>query len=102
MKFLTNQGDSIDTDVQLQILKNQEMQAQLKLAEAKWIVEMNKLRPCHMYPINLTHDGLQWVCTSGICEDAVGCGESPSAAMVAFDAMWLGNVEGDNKEKVTA
>ena len=82
-----------DVELQRQILKNQKMQLEVKAAEAKWIVEMNKLRPCHLYPINISHDGLQWVCKSGVCEEAVGCGDSPSAAMLAYDAMWCGNQE---------
>ena len=85
----------IDVELQRQILKNQKMQLQLKTAEAKWIVEMNKLRPCHLYPITISHDGLQWVCKSGVCDEAVGCGDSPSAAMLAFDSMWCGT----NKEE---
>jgi hypothetical protein len=91
--FIRNskQPSRVDVETERQILKNQEMQIKLKLVEAKWIVEMNRLRPCHMYPILLTHDGLQWVCKSAVSEDAVGCGDSPSTAMLAFDTMWMGN-----------
>jgi hypothetical protein len=82
--------DDIDVEAQNQILKNQLLQAKLKAEEAKWLVEMNKLRPCHLYPLTISHDGLQWVCKSTLCEEAVGCGDCPSAAMLAFDTMWLG------------
>ena len=49
------------------------------------------VRPSHIYPVKVYHNDVTWVCESSWSEHAVGCGDSPHAAMQAFDDMWIGD-----------
>jgi len=55
------------------------------------LLSMSRIRPCHMYPCKIYHNDIHWVCEYAGTEDAVGVGDNPSAAMLAFDLMWFGN-----------
>lgn len=59
-------------------------------AQLVYLQQTYKLRPSHIYPCKIYHNNVTWVCEFTGTKDAVGCGDSPSDAMVAFDNMWLG------------
>lgn len=56
----------------------------------KYVQVAAKVRPCHSYPVKVYHNDVTWVCEAQFSSDAVGHGDTPSAAMIAFDNMWLG------------
>ena len=62
----------------------------LQAAQYTSVLIGSRLRPCHMYPVSLDHDGLRWVCKYLGCDLAVAYGESPAGAFLAFDNMWMG------------
>lgn len=70
--------------------KAKKAQEESTLALYEAILKGSMLRPCHFYPVNIDHDGLRWVCKYAGSDEAVGYGDSPSAAMTAFDKMWQG------------
>ena len=66
-------------------------QAETQEAQMKAAMEGLRLRPCHMYPCKVYHNDVTWVCEHAYCPDAVGCGDSPHEAQVAFDKVWMGD-----------
>ena len=79
--------------LKLQILQSQSEEAKSQADQA--LFEATRatfaIRPSHIYPVKVYHNDVTWVCESSWSEHAVGCGDSPSAAMQAFDAMWRGD-----------
>jgi len=79
----------------LELLKKQaelvEAQANAQSAQYVCLQEGMRLRPSLMYPCKIFHNDVTWVCQYAYDENAVGCGDTPSAAQAAFDAMWLGD-----------
>jgi hypothetical protein len=71
-------------------LENERIQAEVNTAQMEYLILACRVRPCHSYPVRVRHDGLRWLCQSTTAEEAIGYGDSPAAAMIAFDNMWLG------------
>lgn len=75
-----------------EIMQARLLEAQANAQAAQFVAtqEGHRLRPCLMYPCKLYHNDVTWICEFVHCSDAVGCGDSPAAAQLAFDMMWLG------------
>lgn len=60
---------------------------------AAQVTEQAKLRPSVLYRPNLTKDGNRWCALYGdnIQDGCAGFGDTPSAAMLAFDTAWVGD-----------
>ena len=59
-------------------------------AQMEFVQAMARVRPSHLYPVKIYHNQVTWVCEYTGDENAVGCGDSPNEAMIAFDNTWLG------------
>jgi hypothetical protein len=79
--------------------RSQEAAQDQLASKYRCILEGSRLRPCHFYPVTISHDGLRWTCFYLGCEAAVGYGDSPSAACAAFDTMWYGEHEHEHEDK---
>lgn len=79
-------------DLKLQIIQAKLQEAIFKVRTAEFMAtqEGARIRPCHMYPVKIYHNEITWVCESAHSTAAVGCGDSPNEAMIAFDYMWMG------------
>lgn len=71
-------------------LEVQKAQSEAETARFEALHAMFRLRPCHLYAVRIYHNDVTWVCEAVSCGDAVGCGDSPKAAQIAFDNMWMG------------
>jgi len=78
-------------DPQMDGVMVEKAQIERNTAHLEYMVTANRLRPCHSYPIKISHDGMRWSCISLGCAEAIGYGDSPGESMAAFDKMWLGN-----------
>jgi len=81
-----------DFEAQKMIIELEEAGYKRDLAKTQLqSIQMSTL-PHRQYGPHLRNDGLEWVATFG--EDpnsrVCGTGDSPSAALVAFDSAWLG------------
>ena len=65
-------------------------QVEVSIAQLEYILAGNRIRPCHSYPVRISHDGMRWACESIGAEGTIGYGDSPGKAMSAFDVMWIG------------
>ena len=67
------------------------LNGQWNAAEMAFQAEANRVRPCVVWRPKLLSDGDQWCALFGenLQEGVAGFGDTPEAAMVAFDLAWL-------------